>query len=223
MPDYASSIYLGGHSNIEGLEYRLTCLKDRVAVVMDEKDVSEGGILLPMSGRLNPDTGTVIASGVKGLEVGTRVCVRPYDNQGIHGAWFYDFQGQGRLVRFFGVADDWHTSIVATLGFQDRELTPTFDWVLVQREDGSLGELDIRTRYANRGKIVGAGYWAFNKHVNGKDYATGLELGQTVDFLAPDPKNKKNMSAEVLDFNFGADKSLALIRARRIQAVIHED
>jgi co-chaperonin GroES (HSP10) len=200
MPNYPTTLFLGGSANAEGLEFGITALPGRVAVLMDEKPVSQGGILLPPSGRLNPDTGTVVGSGVDGLAIGSRVCVRPYD-----GAWFDNFQGSGRQVRFYGVADDWWTSIVAVLTDSDTAIMPTHDWCLIEREIEPSAFALPNPKYLSRGKCVGMGGAAVGIH--------GDLRGQSVQFKAV-------AQDDTLNFKFGAGEALVLVRAENLQAVI---
>lgn len=94
-------------SIVEMLSTRLKTLPGNVAVLCDPfLETTEAGIYLPdgeWRGSQNSDTGTVVASGYKGLKKGDRVAFLPM--HGLRcGSKEFDFVPDGWEVRFYGVA-----------------------------------------------------------------------------------------------------------------------
>lgn len=122
------------------LSTQYDALPGRVVVQMYEGK-SRNGILMPLSGNLNPDMGVVVSSGVMDLMVGDEVGVKPYD-----GGWKDD-------LRFYGITDDWFDSIpIRRVG---TEILPNWDWVIVERLDQS--STIITKQFSPLSRVVKAG------------------------------------------------------------------
>lgn len=129
---------------VDPAAYGLTMLPGRVAVAMDPPFVESRGILIPRTcldarGRarpfpMRPDSGTVIASGVDELPIGTRVVCAPsvgaYLDDWVRPPVDDDGERVYHWVRMFGLKiplteiektqgvrylDAWHDSIEAVL------------------------------------------------------------------------------------------------------------
>lgn len=184
----------------------MRCLPGRVAVAMDYVQ-ERNGVLLPVSGRISPDTGTVISSGTSKLcrdengydyseeappRAGARVLVMPY-----HGMYYED---AGQDIRILGVAESWTNSIPAVL--INDEVQPLCDWILMERLKGYTTNLELpdsMKRFSEWGKVLGIGPNA------------RLRLGSDIAF------NSKHL----VTFKFSARDEHALIRSSHVLAVKH--
>ena len=88
MPDAPNTIYLCPPQDIPDVKVPV-CLPGRVSVLMYSGE-SRNGILMPGSGRLNPDVGRVLSPGTRWLKPGDEVLVKVID---------IDPQGRVRLSR----------------------------------------------------------------------------------------------------------------------------
>jgi hypothetical protein len=98
-----------------------------------------GSLLLPSSGRCNPDLALVVRSGVPWLHPGDQVLVRPYV-----GAWLTDG------FRIVGV-QEWAEDAIPAL-WKAGEILPLQKWVLVRRNLCSW-----TNQYLKEGVVVTAG------------------------------------------------------------------
>ncbi len=163
---------------MEGLSHFKTMMPGKVHVVMD-KATQRNGILLPMSGRISPDTGMVVNSGESAFKrtdrgkdysevapptKGARVLVLPYC-----GVYLDD---GSRVLPGQGYA--WYEQIPAQL--LDGKVQPLHDWVLIDRERivTEIEQTDRAKKWDTVGTIVAGG-----------DRAYGM-VGERVAFLDKD-------------------------------------
>lgn len=201
MPDYDTTLQLCDKEAAPQGIRPLSCLPGRCAVLM-HKGESRGGILLPLSGRLNPDMGTVVDSDCDGLLLGSEVIVKPYD-----GLWL-DRWHEDRQLRLYGVVVPWHHSILAVrtpLGIE-----PVWDWVLVKRDDVENHHLlpDKMRCSKSHGSIhaIGPRCEALPPHARVLFSSDAFEPGAKNAFVF-----------------WGGDPSLVLVKERHILAVIESD
>jgi len=157
------------------------------------------GLYMPVSGRLNPDVGILVEADIEGPPVGSEVIVKPYD-----GKWLDNWH-EGRQLRLYGVVTPWHSSIVAVrtpIG-----LEPTWDWVLLKREDAPNHRLlPDHLRYAEgRATVEGFG-----------PKVSMLPLGAKVVY-------RPGLDKNALKFAFGIDPAYILVREKELLAQIVED
>ena len=174
-----------------------------VAVLMDFKDRTGAGIYLPPSGRLTPDTGRVICSGVDELPEGCRVITKNHDstNEFAAGAWLRhkdtEWVPDGRVVKLFGVSDQWDANLLARI---DDEIEPVSDWCLIRRKAKSQGAiLTLDPGFHKVGTLEGAS-------------------PETIKRLRQDGWDGSEIafSGEPIDFD-GHDDALCLVRLSQIQ------
>lgn len=161
-------------------------LPGRVAIRMDRSE-KIGSIYLPTSGRMNPDTATVIASGVDGLEAGDRVGVTP--NQ-----WGLMIdEDDGSEIRIFGINE----RIPDCLPFKiiDGEVAPHTDWILAKRHESSAKIMSRRKYDSGVGTVV-------------MDPSGEMEPGETLYFVEG--------VGNVYSFKYGDEpEDLILVRRSR--------
>jgi hypothetical protein len=209
--DSPNTLYLP-HGPAEAVDVPIkACLPGKIAVLMDSAEKSSSGLYLPASGRLSPDAGIVVASGVDSVPIGTRVLVRPF--HGLVCEWeLFDWVPRGRDVRMLPAQGyHWSESVVARF---DGDVWPLHDWVLIRREQKAHAEFDLTEGYENRGVVESLGYRAAHVERGSYDVPTGLAVDQRVTFHAPPD--------EVLDFRFGLTKAHVLVKAQYVQVVIDE-
>jgi co-chaperonin GroES (HSP10) len=210
MPENETVLYLPTqHVEVDlSCPYRL--MPGKVAVRMDPERTQEGSILIPetVSGRLRPDSGTVIGVGPAKrlqsshvgqpitLSVGDRVLVRAYD-----GMWIDD-------VRFYGGAHDngefvsvqWWDQIVAV--WHEGEWWPTGGNLKIRRIRQESDVLTSQPVYSQTAEVLARG-----------DYVHDLVVGMTVTY-------RLDQTDDLLTFAFGGHEDEAIIPASCIQAVV---
>lgn len=202
VADYGLSIYLGGiPSEPFDLDVR-EMLPGRIAVCMDQAE-TRGGIYMPSSGRLAPDSGVVVYSGVPEVPKGSRVITRAYDGQTLTGKWI---EQNGVVIKLYGVADDWFNDVVAIYRQKmgGEQIVPLWDHVLIEREKVSSSVILPDTK-------------AYSK--NWKDIARVSAKAPKCPDIAIG--NRIIYKGDCLDFRLShLPENWGLIRYSQIQAVI---
>jgi co-chaperonin GroES (HSP10) len=147
---------------------KVTALPGRVVVIMDPLRSTYGSLVIPETTgkRTRPDFGTVIASGVRGVNVGMRVIVRPYK-----GAWVEDLI-DGHQVRFYGVGWSWEHCLIASV--DEDGIHPFADWMLIDRPSNEVTDSGI--------------YIALPGAKDQKDLVTVVSVGPWVRSINPGDK-----------------------------------
>lgn len=120
----ANEIVLRAPSDRDLIDLQARLTPGKVAVLMDQTDMTGSGLYLPPSGILGQDTGFVIGVSPRNcskwplrqdehgpdelLAIGDYVAIRPN-----YGIWIDDWMGEGNNVRFYGVGNRWEDAIVA--------------------------------------------------------------------------------------------------------------
>ena len=209
MADYGRTIYLGEPSATDPKHNFKEMLPGRVAVLMDKSE-TRNGIYMPASGRLSPDSGTVLASGVEELPEGQRVLTRAYNGDELTGKWMYI---EGRLVKLYGVADDWFSDVVAKV--DGEQIIPAHDWIYIMRhltDDGGIVRSDKRKdKWRDTATIMALGHSAeYEYDRRGGRHKTGLSSKTHIKY-----------KGEALNFKFGnIPEEMGLIRLSQVLAVV---
>lgn len=221
MIEQGSTLYLtGGTPAVPPFNLNMEPFPGRLIIIEDSCE-KKGEIYLPTSGRMSPDTGTVGASGVAEVEVGTRCGVLPG-----HGLYVEDWQSTGWNLRLLGISCPWYESVPCRI--LEREgsvrLIPTYDWCLIKRNkrDSQFLTPDIAEwrDWENVGEVVAMGPDAgvardrLGNRVKTRCDTREVMLGSTVWFEAR--LNNPN-EEEMITFRYGQDPSLVLVRYGRLR------
>jgi hypothetical protein len=181
MPDRGSTIEFCDPFDLTGVAERVLAFRERYRMmpgkrgfVMLEPEVSPGGVVLPVSGRMRPDLGVCSESG--------EVCIlAPY-----RGLWVEDASfGSARMV---GVNETVSEAVLGSFVSGALSLSP--GWLLVRREDVS-SSFESGSRYGVCGIVEACGPRVGSCLVGERVVLSGSEvvydLGSFADRLWDDP------------------------------------